>query len=231
MDKGAMVLIEFTGKEEQSKRVFDTTSEKIAKENGIYSENGIYNPLAVIVGDGELLKGLEDEVLEMKEGEEKIVKLSPKNAFGERNPELVSLIAMQDFKKRKIAPFIGLVIEANGRHGRVQSISGGRVRVDFNNPLAGKNIEYQIKVAKEIKGDEEKAKTLVEKYFPFKGAKPKASLNGKELTITLPADLPKELEPLKNLVSKTITEKIKAIEKVNFEEEKKEEAEKGNNRS
>ena len=214
-----MVLVEFTGREEITKAVFDTTDEKAATEAGLTKEGAIYRPVAVFVGDGELIKGLDEAIEEMKEGEEKTITISPEKAFGERNAELVTVLPLQEFKKRKMQPYVGLIIEADDRQGRVQSVSGGRVRVDFNNPLAGKNIEYTIKVVKEIKKDEDKAKELVNKFLPLKDKTPTVKVRGNEVIVTLPAGLPKEIKPLNDLLAKTITNKIKSIEKVSFEEE------------
>jgi len=52
-----------------------------------------------------------------------------------------------------------------GHEGRVQSIDGGRVRVDFNHELAGKTIEYDIKVKEIIKDEVEKVKSMIQLYY------------------------------------------------------------------
>ena len=69
--------IEYTGKEKDTGTVFDTTDEKIAKEAGTYKEDGVYGSAPIVLGKKMLLKGLEDVLKNMKEGEEKSVELPP----------------------------------------------------------------------------------------------------------------------------------------------------------
>jgi len=168
MDKGGIAVVSFTGRETESGRVFDTTDEKTARESGIYRENAIFRPVPIILGKGELIKGLEEELEKMREGEHKTVKLQAEKAFGPRRKELVVVVPLQEFKNRNVQPFPGLVVELNDRYGRVQSVSGGRVRVDLNSDLAGKEVEYDIKVEKELKTGKEQVQALTEKFFPLK---------------------------------------------------------------
>jgi FKBP-type peptidyl-prolyl cis-trans isomerase 2 len=221
MEKGSVILVEFTGREKITGNVFDTTDEKTAKESGLYSEGAFYRPVTVIAGEGEIIKGLEDALPDMKVGEEKELTIAPENGFGERDPKLIVVLPLQQFRKNKMVPYPGLVIEADNRQGRVQSVSGGRVRVDFNNPLAGKTLEYRIKVLKEFVTDDEKAGALVGKYFPLKEKKVTHGLKEGKLLIKLPADFPKELEPLKDAAAKAIKDKVKGIKEVSFELEGK----------
>ena len=77
------------------------------------------------------------------------------------------MVALKDFTSRELNPMPGLLIEINGMVGKVQSVSGGRVRVDFNHPLAGKKIEVEIELLRLIKDNKERLEILSEKYFPF----------------------------------------------------------------
>ncbi|AJF60432.1 MAG: FKBP-type peptidyl-prolyl cis-trans isomerase [Candidatus Diapherotrites archaeon] len=219
MDKGGIAVVSFTGRETESGRVFDTTDEKTARESGIYRENAIFRPVPIILGKGELIKGLEEELEKMREGEHKTVKLQAEKAFGPRRKELVVVVPLQEFKNRNVQPFPGLVVELNDRYGRVQSVSGGRVRVDLNSDLAGKEVEYDIKVEKELKTGKEQVQALTEKFFPLKDKKIDARIEGKELEVKLPNGLPKEISIIKDAYARTITENIKGIEKVRFVEE------------
>ena len=112
-----------------------------------------------------------------------------------------------------------MVIDVNGRYGRVLSISGGRVRVDFNSDLAGKEVEYKIKVEKLLKTNVEKVEALVDKFFPIKNKKAKTKITGDELEVTLPAGLPGEIQPIKQMFIAIVTKSVKGIEKVKFVEE------------
>ncbi len=166
MQKGDLIAIEFTGKDSNTGKVFDTTNKDTAQKEGIYNEKRNYGPVTIVAGMGELLHGLEHEILGMQIGEEKNVSLEPDQAFGERNPELVKVIPLSEFQKNNISATPGTIVNANDMIGKVQSVSGGRVRVDFNPDLAGKKVEYQLKIVKQFTSEEEKFDALKEKAFP-----------------------------------------------------------------
>ena len=118
----------------------------------------------------------------------------------------------------------GLVIEMNGRQGRVQSVSGGRVRVDFNSPLAGKEIEYEVEVKEKITGDQKKAESLFEKYFSGVPEKEKTlSIKGGEVEVQLSQRFSNAFEPFKVLFSKLVEKSCPTLKAVKFSEAPKEE--------
>jgi len=86
VQKGDIILVELTGRDAESRKVFETTSEETAKKEGIASSNAIFKPTPVIVGKERLIKGLEEALLEMNVGEERKITLEPEKAFGERKP-------------------------------------------------------------------------------------------------------------------------------------------------
>ncbi len=219
MKKGDIVLVSFTGKDMLNNKVFDTTDEKTAKENGLFRENGIFKPIPVLIGNGELIAGLEEELEKMSEGEQRTITVEPGRAFGERKKELVVVVPLQEFRKRQVNPFPGLIVEINNSYGRVQTVSGGRVRVDMNSDLAGKTVEYSLKVEKLLKEPKEKAEVLADKFFPFKGKKVSIKLSGEELEVGMPSNLPKEVQVLKDAYASAVTESVKEIKKVKFVEE------------
>jgi len=149
-----VLLIAYEGREKDSGKVFDKVEEE--------------EPYAVILGEDSLLPGLAEALEEMKEGEEREIELPPEKAFGPRNKDLIVIIPEKEFRKRGITPVPGLVIEADGRPGRVLSVSGGRVQVDFNHELAGKTVVYKVKVLAELKDIEEIAEALFRRYMRTK---------------------------------------------------------------
>ena len=164
--KGDFLRLEYTGRIQETGEVFDTTNEKIAGEEGIQLENKIYGAIPIIVGAGHVLKGIEDTLIDMEEGEEKEVEISPLEGFGERDPKLIQLIPISEFRKQGIKPQVGMNITSEGATGKIRSISGGRVRVDFNNELAGKTLHYQIKVHRIIQDDVEKVRSMIDLHYP-----------------------------------------------------------------
>ncbi len=164
MKKGDFVKISYTGKIKENKEVFDTTSEEVAKKNNIFNPKANYGPVLVILGHNKVVKGLDEEIQKMKVGDKKEIEVSPDKGFGKRDPKLMKLIPISEFKKQKIDPYPGLVLKMNNMSCRVISVNSGRVRVDFNHPLAGKNIVYDLKVEKKLNKEEEKVKSICEYY-------------------------------------------------------------------
>ncbi|MDO8428021.1 MAG: FKBP-type peptidyl-prolyl cis-trans isomerase [Candidatus Diapherotrites archaeon] len=164
---GDIVQIDFTAKDKEKQEIFDTTNEQKAIEAGIYNKDFNYQPLTLILGNHEILPELEENLKTMKIGENKNIQINSSKAFGERKAELVRLVPLQEFKNRNIMPVPGLAVSLNDMQGRVQTVSGGRVRVDFNHPLAGKTLEYDIKVVDQITDKNEKMKAIAKKYLPF----------------------------------------------------------------
>jgi FKBP-type peptidyl-prolyl cis-trans isomerase 2 len=170
-----------------------------------------------VLGEKELFAKLESEIMQMSEGERKKISLKPAEAYGESRAELAVVIPMREFQKQKMSPFPGLVLEVNGRRGKVQSVGGGRVRVDFNHPLAGREIEYDVKVEKELKAAKEKVEALFDKYFSFLPEKErKLKIEKETVEIELPAKYSKILAELKARFSQLVTNNIKEIRKVSF---------------
>ncbi len=157
--KNDFVEIEFTGK--SNGEIFDTTHPEEAKKIGIDAD---VKPIIVSVGNQMLLKGF-DNFLEGKEiGQKYSLHLRPELAFGPRNPSLIKLIPMRVFREKDLNPYPGMALQLDNYMTRVLSVSGGRVTVDFNNPLAGKEIDYEFKIKKKITDDKEKVNALQD-YF------------------------------------------------------------------
>ncbi len=217
-----VLKVNFNGKELLENRIFDTTSAEIAKQFAIFDAKRKYAPLTIITGEHELLPLVEKELTTMKVSEKKIIKLSPKDAFGERKTELVRIVPLKVFLDQKIKPVPGLIITVGKGIGRVQSIAGGRVRVDFNHPLAGRDIEYEATVEEEIKDKKARAEVLFEKYYSFVPNAKKTITNDK-LTVELGKDTFKNLEQINKSITRLASDLGVEIEfKENAELTKKE---------
>ncbi len=184
MKEGDFVKISYTGKVKGGE-IFDTTDEKTAKEAGIFKKNAGYGPAIVVVGAGHVFEGLDKVLKKMKAGEKKKVTLKPEEAFGKRDAEKKQKLPLKYFKNQNVKPKQGMAVQMGGALGRIESVSGGRVTVDFNHPLAGKNLVYNVKVEEKIKKNEEKVKGLLSLHL--------RSLEGLEIeakktkaTITVP---------------------------------------------
>ncbi len=229
LKEGSLAKIDYTGRVVGGD-VFDTTREKDADKQA-ESRNGKYEPVLVVAGKGELVQGLDKALIGMKKGDNKKLELEASEAFGERSAELVKVIPLKEFKKEKMTPFPGMIIEANGRNARVQSVSGGRVRVDFNHPLAGRSVEFDVEIKEEITDKEKGTKAVFEKYF---GGLPKGEaelkVKGEEAVVRIDAKYGQAIAQLKKIFSDSLTGSNLGIKKVVFVEEfegKKKEKSKG----
>lgn len=165
IDDKDFVKLNYTGKIKETGDVFDTTYEDVAEEAGIKNENKDYHPMILAVGSTQLLSKLHDEIKKMDVGEKQTVEIPCEEAFGKRDPSLIQLIPMKEFKKQNIKPFVGMPLSLDGQHGIVRTVDGGRVRVDFNHELAGKDIIYEIEIVDTIDDNVEKIKGLIEVYY------------------------------------------------------------------
>jgi len=231
MEEGKLVKITYNGY--VNGKLFDTTDEEMAKKEGIYNPMMVYGPVTVSVGSGMLVPGLDEALLEMEVGEERELELTPEKAFGKRDPSKVKIVSIKEFKKHKVNPVVGMPITIDGNAGKVASVNGGRVLVDFNHELAGKPVKYVLKVEEAVEEPEEIVKELIKLYMPRLNTDDlKIKLTKKTATINLPesAVFMNNLQMVKMAVANEIIKRLD-VEKVSFvdtflkkkEESKKEE--------
>ena len=161
VDNGDFVRVNFTGKVKDTEEVFDTTYDEVAQEVGLFDENKTYKPIPIVVGGNHLLPAIEEAIIGLEEGETKHVEVDADNAFGPRDPKMVQLVPMKEFKKQGMTPFPGMKIQSEGNTGKILTVNGGRVKVDFNHELAGKDLVYDVEVTEIIADEEEKIKSFV----------------------------------------------------------------------
>ncbi|MFB6113541.1 MAG: peptidylprolyl isomerase [Halodesulfurarchaeum sp.] len=126
--------------------VVDTTDVDVALESGVYDGNRDYEPLSFEVGAGEVLPGLDDAVASMDPGETRTVVLSPEEAYGERNEDLVTDFPRDEIEARSdVEAAVGeLVTSDDGRSGWITDVTAETVTVDFNHEFAGERLEFAI---------------------------------------------------------------------------------------
>ncbi|MFQ5986917.1 MAG: peptidylprolyl isomerase [Thermoplasmata archaeon] len=163
--EGNLVYLEYDGWIESpagDPQLFDTTDEERAKENDLFDEKRNYGELPVVVGGGRLMEGLDQAILAAKVGEEEEVVIPPDKGMGERDPKLLELFPLREFHRQEIDPQPGMEVHIRNRTGTVTAVTAGRVRVDFNNPLAGRTLRYKFKVLKKVKAAKAKVKAIIE---------------------------------------------------------------------
>jgi len=177
------------------------------------------SPYILAVGKEMVLKSF-DKDLEGKEiGKNYSIELQPEQAFGKRNPEFIKMIPMNAFREQNIMPQRGMQFNIDGQVVKIVSVSGGRVLVDFNNPLAGKVVTYDYKILRKV--DDQKEKIDAVQDFIFR-RKFEFTLNDKEITFKVPPKMDKFVE----MMSKAFEDILGLKAKAEVVEEKKEEAKK-----
>jgi len=187
--KSDFIIVNYTGKVKETGEVFDTTSEETAKENKLYKEGDLYEPRLVVVGEGWLLKALDDALLAFKLNKEESVEIPPENAFGSRDSEKVKLVPLRRLVARGINPQLGAQIEFDKKLATVRTMGSGRVTLDFNPPLAGKTLVYTVTIQKQLKTNEEKIAALIHRRIPaVEAEKFDFNVGEEDVTLNMPAE-------------------------------------------
>ena len=134
--KGDKVKIDYEGTLEDG-TVFDST-EKQGK------------PAELEIGTGQLIPGVDKALVGMKKGEEKTIKLGPEDAYGEPKPELMKEVPRENLGiDDELEPGMVLMLTMpNGMQfaALVVEVSGEKVTIDLNHPLAGKTLIFKVKI-------------------------------------------------------------------------------------
>lgn len=112
-------------------------------------------PLEFTVGENQVIQGFESTVADLAVGEKAAVTLAPEDAYGPYHDEAVQVVPFTAFAQD---PFEGAMVQLLGPNGEqlaatVTKIDGDDITLDFNHPLAGKALTFEIELV-EVVGDE-----------------------------------------------------------------------------
>lgn len=107
-------------------------------------------PLGFIMGSREVIPGLQKGLLGLEVGKSARVTVEPEEGYGQPNPHLIREIPRENFPEgMELQP--GMGFEANGPHGtvlfKVAEVRDDVVMADFNHPLAGQTLHFEVRVA------------------------------------------------------------------------------------
>ncbi|MDO8339782.1 MAG: peptidylprolyl isomerase [Candidatus Burarchaeum sp.] len=198
MQNGDWVLIDYTARRASDSRIVETTRAEDAKAAGFEDQKTKYAPSLVIMGQGTTLVGLEEALLTMSVGESRKVEIEPDKGFGTRDPSLVRVLPVGEFRRREIDPKPGLVLDFDGRSGTVRAVASGRVTVDLNHPLAGEKLTYDVKLVEAVQDTAKKAQALLSASMHMKTGSPalsatSASFKDGALELTFGEELAKDI--------------------------------------
>jgi FKBP-type peptidyl-prolyl cis-trans isomerase 2 len=165
LKKNDFIKIEFTAKVKDTDNIFDSNIkedlEKISSSEKISTK-----PFVFALGQSMFIKGVDNFLIGKSSNPKNyIIELTPEEAFGKRDFKQVQTLSTKIFQKQKVTPYPGAMFNFDGKLGKILTISGGRTIVDFNNPLAGKDVIYNLKILEKVEDLNEKIKALIDFFF------------------------------------------------------------------
>ncbi len=172
VNKNDFIEIEFTGRISNTNEIFDTNIKAdMPATSDQRPATSDPKPFILSVGHKMLPVGFDADIEGKETNKEYSINLKPQDAFGKRNPQLVRMIPTKHFHEQKIEPQKGMQLSLDGQLVKILSSDRGRTLVDFNNPLAGKDVTYIYKINKIITDQKEKINAiqdfLFQKQFDF----------------------------------------------------------------
>ncbi len=107
------------------------------------------SPASFEVGDGSLLQGFELALHGLKAGEASTLRITPEQAFGMRNPNNIQVVPRDRFSDIELEPGLMISFSDPGQGnlpGVVQSFDDDKVTIDFNHPLAGHTLYFDVSI-------------------------------------------------------------------------------------
>jgi FKBP-type peptidyl-prolyl cis-trans isomerase SlyD len=208
--KGDFVEIKYVGRLEDN-TIFDLNDKEIAKKENIQAH--IHDKTIVCLGSKDVVEGLDEFLIDKEIGKKLHINLPPEKAFGKKDAKLFQMIPMKKFLEQKINPMPGLTVEIDNYTGVIKSISGGRVMVDLNHPLAGKNVSYEITILRKVDDLKEKVEGFLEMNFHLHN--PKIEVQEHNAILDLP--IPKEMLPL---IEAELKKRIPELKSLSVKEKK-----------
>ena len=160
LQDGDFVELDYTLRTTDDDEVIDTTHESVAEEAGIADEeNRDFTPRTIIVGDGHVFESVDESLRGSEVGDSDSVTVSPEEGFGDYDPEEVQTVSADKIPEDDRYP--GATVQIDRQQGHIETIIGGRARVNFNHPLAGEELEYDYEIAAVVDDREQQAEGIL----------------------------------------------------------------------
>jgi peptidylprolyl isomerase len=221
LEKGSLVLVDYTARVKDNNEVFETTREEDAKKKAeLYDPTRKYEPRLVSVGESWVLKGLDDALAKANVGDKLNVEVTPDKGFGERDPNKVRMIPQRKLGEKADEVGVGDVIEVEDRTGIIRYVGSGRIQVDFNHRFAGRTLLYDVNIMKKLESDSEKVSALVRRRTDLEDSKIKINLAAPSLEIELPEEsfLAEGLQVIKRAIANDVFKFVPSVKNVKFVE-------------
>ncbi len=219
-DKGSLILLDYTARIKDNGEIFETTIAEDAKKSNLYDPTRKYEPRLISVGEGWVLKGLDEALTSTDVGQKLSIEISPDKGFGERDTNKVRMIPQRKLGEKANEIKVGDVVELDDRTGIVRYIGSGRVQIDYNHRLASRVLVYDVNVVKKIESNEDKIKYLLKRRLPLDDEKAKIEHNDDKVVIELSEDISllDGLQIIKKAVTTDIFKFVDGLNKITFQE-------------
>lgn len=135
MENKKVIVMEYVVREHQEEKIIDQSPKD--------------EPLKFILGASQVIAGLEKALVDAKEGETRKLVILPEDAYGEYRVDFLQEVPRDQFEGIDLME--GMTLFGQGEDGRsvqvsVKSFNDENVMIDYNHPLAGKTLEFDVKI-------------------------------------------------------------------------------------
>ncbi|MGI0078626.1 MAG: FKBP-type peptidyl-prolyl cis-trans isomerase [Nitrososphaerales archaeon] len=221
LENGTLILADYTGRVKDTGQIIETTRKTDAESAGNADPTRTYEPKLIAVGEGWVLKGLDEALGKTDPGQTLDVELAPEKAFGARDPNRISRIPVRKFGEKAGDLSVGSEVEVDNRIGIIRSLESGRAIVDFNPRYAGKTLLYNVEIKERLDARDAKVGALIRRRLPIEKTNVKFEVSDAKIRVTVPKDyfLLEGLQIIKRAISTDLFKFIKPLENVEFVEE------------
>lgn len=218
LERGSLVLVDYTAKVKDSNEVFETTYEEDAKKSDLYDPTRKYQPRLVSIGEGWVLKGLDEALANANLGDKLTIEITPDKGFGDRDPNKVRMIPQRKLGEKADNIKVGDVVEMYERPGIVRYVGSGRVQLDFNHRFAGRTLTYDVNILKKLETNDDKIMSLIRRRLPIDDDKIKFKLVDSTLEIELAEEtfLSEGLQIIKRAIANDIFKFVTTVSNIKF---------------
>ncbi len=169
LQQGDFVRIAYTMRtvpdddEDEEGMVVDTTDPDVAEEADIDTDEYDFEPRIIILGEGHVFEAVDEALVGSEAGDSGTVTIPAAEAFGEVDEDEIRTVSASKIDEDDRYP--GAQVQIDGQQGRIETIIGGRARVNFNHPLAGEDLEYEYEILEVVDDRTEQAKGLFGLYL------------------------------------------------------------------
>lgn len=161
------IKIDYTGRLKENSKVFDTTLEDVARAENIFDEKRTYSPLMCRAGDEKfLIPGLARNLVGLEINSTQTFEIPTSEAYGERDTKKIEMVPTRRLRKANLEARVGNRVQIAGKSGTIIWVGGGRTRIDFNHPLAGKDLVFEVTAVEHLENEEEIQKEIISRRIP-----------------------------------------------------------------